>query len=142
MASGQTPMEISLSSAKRGYSLRELMSPVEGEFWNTDDSLPHSIHISFPARTYVYALNIFLSYALDESYTPENILLCFDDRRKEFALTEPEGMVELLVDASVYDIYVVIASNHSDGKDTHVRMLKVMVGPHEEIKCGCRGIDG
>lgn len=126
-------MEIVLSSSKRGYGLKELISDSLGEFWNSDDTLPHSIAISFFKKTYIYSINIQLSYTLDESYTPEKIAVYYNDKSRIYNLKEPEGEKTLIVDDFVFEVYVVILSNHSDGKDSHVRRLKVMSSPTEYI---------
>lgn len=131
-------MEIILSSAKRGYGLKELISESAIDYWSTDDNLPHYIHITFAAKTYVYSVNMLLSFNEDESYTPEKIAVHFNGKQKNFVLNEPDGMKEFPINEFVFDIYVVISSNHSEGKDSHVRTLKVMESPSEEIKInGC-----
>lgn len=126
-------MEIVLSSSKRGYGLRELMSDSLSEFWNSDDTLPHSVSISFFRKTYVYSINIQLSYTLDESYTPEKIAIYYNNKSRIYNLKEPEGEKILIVDSLVFDVYIVILSNHSDGKDSHMRRLRVMSSPIECI---------
>jgi len=142
-------MEIILSSAKRGYGLKELMSSKEDEYWNSDDVLPHSITISFFRKTYVYSVNVFLSYSLDESYTPEKIIVYFDEqgivremteinskldlKTRSYTFKEPEGEKSLMIDSHVYKIHIVILNNHSDGKDSHLRKLRVMSSPTEQI---------
>lgn len=134
-------MEIFLSSAKRGYGLKELLSSKETDYWNTDDTLPHSIWISFPQLTYLFSIVLNLSYSVDESYTPEKILVCFNGKTHKFLLSQPEGEREFPVDTLVYDIQLIILSNHADGKDSHVRHLKIKTSPTEEIACVCKGID-
>lgn len=127
-------MEIILSSCKRGYGLKELVSAVENEYWNTDDALPHSMHITFPELTYVHSVVLSLSYSLDESYTPERIAVHFAGKQRDFTFSEPEGRCSLSIDAMIYDVHIIIINNHSDGKDSHVRKLRVMTSPSEEIK--------
>ena len=127
-------MEIMLSSCKRGYGLRELVSGREGEYWNTDDTLPHAVHITFPRSTYVHTIRLVLSHSQDESYTPETIVLNYGSVSREHKFLEPEGTIDLPVGAKIFDIVLVIVNNHSDGKDSHVRNLRVMAGPDEEIR--------
>lgn len=127
-------MEIILSSAKRGYGINELMSNNKDEFWSTDDTLPHSITITFPKKTYVYSLSLGLSYTLDESYTPENIMVYFNNKAIKQCFREPEGNKIIIIDSFVFNIYLVITSNHSDGKDSHVRGLSVRSSPNELIR--------
>ncbi len=128
-------MEIVLSSSKRGFGLKELLSSNKDEYWNTDDTLPHFIWITFPRKTYVYAVHIGFSYIQDESYTPERVSLHFNDKNKEFQYFEPEGEKELKIDAYVFDIYLSILNNHTEGKDSRIRSLRIMNSPTTEIKC-------
>lgn len=122
-------MEVVLSSAKRGYGLRELLCPSDSEYWATNDALPHSIHIRFTRRTYVHAVCLRLDIATDESYTPERVALFADGRMREFSLAEPAGLVEFPLGAAVFEVRVIILANNSDGKDSHVRGLVVRTGP-------------
>ena len=85
------------------------------------------------SATLIYSLNLFLSHNSDESYTPEKVDIHFNNKIKQFLFSEPEGFKELLIEDIVFDIFLVILSNHSDGKDSHVRILKVMSSPTEEI---------
>lgn len=136
-------MEIFLSSAKRGYGLKQLLSSSHSEYWHSDDSLPHSITISFFKKTYVFSVNILLSYFLDESYTPENICVYYKSQSKDnknlfadfkeakYAFKEPEGEMVLKIEDFVFEIYLVILNNHTDGKDSHIRNLRVMKSPQE-----------
>lgn len=126
-------MEVFLSSAKRGYGLFELMSDNKEEYWSTDDALPHTIIISFPRKTYVYSLVLMLSHSKDESYTPENIRVHFADKVANHVFREPEGEVSISIDSFVFDIHLIIVTNHTDGKDSHVRGFKVMASPDEQI---------
>lgn len=126
-------MEVKLSSAKRGYGVKELFSSVDSEYWSSDDSLPHYIQLTFPINTYVYSINMLLSYSVDESYTPEKIVIYYNNKQKNYTVTEPDGFKEFVIDEFLFDIYIIIHANHSDGKDSHIRMLKVMKSPDEEI---------
>lgn len=166
-------MEIILSSSKRGYGLKELMSSDTEEYWNSDDELPHSITVSFFKKTYVYSINLLLLYSSDESYTPEKIAMYYrrankrivdhyepepfnakdelnrnlcntsnypklaekeeDLISKTFTFKEPEGLISLEVNDFVFDLHIVVLNNHSDGKDSHIRQLKIMSSPTEQI---------
>ena len=127
-------MEIILSSCKAGYSVRELMSDDTSEYWNSDDALSHSVRISFPYETYVHELRIFLSYSLDESYTPEKVVAFVNGTKRGFTFTEPEGTQVVPIMAVASELLLVVLSNHADGKDSRIRSLRVMRGPDEEIK--------
>ncbi|KAM0679707.1 Anaphase-promoting complex subunit 10 [Glugoides intestinalis] len=127
-------MEIILSSSKKGYGLAELLSSSTRKFWSTDDVLPHAITISFQKKTYVHSINLLLSYADDDSYTPETVSVHFMNKTVTQSFREPEGEKAIPVCSIVFDMHVLITSNHSDGKDSHVRGLKIMSSPTEQIK--------
>ncbi|CAD26618.1 hypothetical protein [Encephalitozoon cuniculi GB-M1] len=132
-------MEIRLSSFKREHSLRELLSKDMSEYWATDDVLPHSIQISFDRVRYVQSVQLFLSFTQDDSYTPEKIGvrcgLTREDVREisSVELVEPEGLLTLSVARKCIYILVVINSNHQEGKDSHVRHLKILESSTKEI---------
>lgn len=126
-------MEIILSSSKRGYGLKELLNSEGDEYWSSDDVLPHAISIFFPVKTYVYCLSLYFSYILDESYTPEQILVCFNSTSKLYKFQEPEGIKEFKIETEVFEMQIIIISNHTDGRDSHLRQLKIMKSPTEKI---------
>ncbi|AFN83032.1 anaphase-promoting complex subunit 10 [Encephalitozoon romaleae SJ-2008] len=132
-------MEIRLSSFKREHSLKELLSKDMSEYWATDDVLPHSIQISFDKVKYVQSVQLFLSFTQDDSYTPEKIAIRSGLAReciKEISsveLVEPEGLLTLNVGRKCLYIQIVINSNHQEGKDSHIRHLKVLESPTKEI---------
>jgi len=126
-------MEIMLSSFKKGYGHEELLSTNSNEYWNTDDVLPHFIRLSFDRSTYVYSIELYLSYNSDESYTPNKIRLYSEgwEVKKEF--NEPEGKQELMVNKEVFEVYVIVESNHAEGKDSRIRNIRVKNGPNEYL---------
>lgn len=132
-------MEIRLSSCKRDHSLRELLSSDMSEYWATDDVLPHSITISFSKIRYIHSVQLFLSFTQDDSYTPEKIEIRSGLTRETIrlisavALKEPEGLFTLSVARRCFYIQIVINSNHQEGKDAHIRHLKVMESATKEI---------
>lgn len=132
-------MEIRLSSSKREHSLRELLSKDMSEYWATDDVLPHGIQISFARARYVQSVQLFLSFTQDDSYTPEKIDIRAGLTREDVRtvgsveLVEPEGLLTLNIARRCLYVQVVINSNHQEGKDSHVRHLKVLESPTKEI---------
>ncbi|KAI5148849.1 anaphase-promoting complex subunit 10 [Enteropsectra breve] len=126
-------MEIFLSSCKKGYGVKELMSEESREFWCTEDNLPHSIKIDFPVLTYVYSVNLFLDYNTDDSYTPRVIHVHFNGQKKTVRFNEPSGWREILIESNVYEFYLIVAENHSEGKDTRIRRMQIKSGPSEPM---------
>lgn len=125
-------MEITLSSAKRGYGLSELLSASNDEYWETSDVLPHTIHISFRNKTYIYAISLGLSFLSDDSYTPEKVVVFTERRSKAYYWHEPVGHKEIKINEHLFDIYIVIEKNHSEGRDSHVRGLRIFISPEVE----------
>lgn len=132
-------MEIRLSSFKREHSLKELLSKDMSEYWATDDVLPHSIQIAFDKIRYVQSVQLFLSFTQDDSYTPEKIEVRSGLTRESIkpissvTLVEPEGLFTLNVGRRCFYIQIIINSNHQEGKDTHIRHLKILESCNKEI---------
>ncbi|KAL3072485.1 hypothetical protein niasHS_017459 [Heterodera schachtii] len=130
-----------LSSCKEGLGVHQLLNDREDTYWQSDGLQPHSITIEFQRKTEVDFLLMFLDYKLDESYTPSKIQVqtgasVLDlDEPKSLSFTEPSGwqMIDLRHagtkrPANVFVIVVQIIQNHQNGRDTHIRGLKVL-GP-------------
>lgn len=125
-------MEIQLSSYKNGSGLAELLSSNPLEFWHTDDNLPHFISIQFARRTFVEEVQLSMSFSRDDSYTPEVIELWSGlvrdgvalERKYEFL--HPEGYTHLPLGKHVFYIYIVIRTNHQEGRDSRVRNLRIL----------------
>ena len=126
-------IEIILSSHKREYGLRELLSENENDFWCSDAFLPHKITIKFNKKVFVYSLDLELSYIKDESYTPETVRWFFNSKEDETQLFEPEGWTSFYIGEYVSRIDFIILTNHTDGKDSHVHNLRLMKSPTEMI---------
>lgn len=63
----------SLSSAKPGNGVEQLRDDSLSTYWQSDGAGPHLINIQFLRKTSISAINIYLNYALDESYTPKRV---------------------------------------------------------------------
>ncbi|KAI0667803.1 anaphase-promoting complex subunit 10 [Trametes maxima] len=138
----------SVSSFKFGFGPECLQDDDPETFWHSDGPQPHFVTIEFPRKVAVQKLSVFLSYPLDDSYTPANIairagtgLVDIQDLRI-VPLDKPDGWVtfDICVEPNedgegfkhidVYIIQILIVNNHMNGKDTHVRGVKVL-GPLE-----------
>ncbi|WFD31324.1 hypothetical protein MSPP1_002358 [Malassezia sp. CBS 17886] len=149
-----------LSSAKMRHGVAELMDDDLNALWQSDGAQPHFVDISFPSQTAVTHLSLYLDCHRDDSYTPTKVLVkagthpydLVDVRYREF--TEPQGWYHFVLrrghelsmeeaDASlplgattplhpidVFVLQVCILGNHLNGKDTHIRGLRVF-GPPE-----------
>lgn len=132
-------MDIRLSSYKRGHGVEELFSKDIQNYWATDDLLPHGIQFTFNKLTYIEEVRIYLSYAQDDSYTPQEIEVRCGLVESEInpitnmTLVEPEGFFSLSVKEECFYLQIIILSNHQDGKDSHVRHLKLMESKTKEL---------
>ncbi|KAG0442215.1 Anaphase-promoting complex subunit 10 [Dictyocoela muelleri] len=124
-------MRIILSSFKRDHGIKELLSQNENLFWHTDDNLPHLLQLSFPRKTYISHVMLQLKFSRDESYTPQEIeIRCGETRDNmiivnNYIFKEPDGYVRLDIDRKCFYVYIIIKANHQDGRDSHVRNVKV-----------------
>ncbi|KDN52734.1 APC10-domain-containing protein [Tilletiaria anomala UBC 951] len=148
-----------LSSHKPGAGVAALRDPDLSKLWQSDGTQPHVVDIQFPRRTAVTHVSIYLDTTLDDSYTPTNIGIkagtYFGDlaeiRRRE--LEAPKGWVHFVLNPEstganeetsadlklappiwVYHLQICIYSNHLNGKDTHLRSIRVFGPPSEERK--------
>lgn len=132
-------MYIKLSSAKKYHGLKELLSKDIDNFWHTEGNLPHFIEISFPKKTFVSAIELTLMYSLDDSYTPYNIEIRAGMIKSDMSvvlntlLVEPEGPTSLEINRECFFIQVVVVLNHQEGRDTHIRGLRMFDEFREQI---------
>ena len=128
----------SVSSQKSGFGLRNMRDNLLDTYWQSDGQLPHLITVLFRKKTVVSDISIFLDHEKDESYTPSLLLVrcgsSFSDVRIVDAvqLHEPKGWVVIEVRKSEGDrmlkaflFQVVIIKNHQNGRDSHIRQIKV-----------------
>ncbi|SHO78547.1 Similar to S.cerevisiae protein DOC1 (Processivity factor) [Malassezia sympodialis ATCC 42132] len=147
-----------LSSAKAQNGVQQLQSDDLDTLWQSDGSQPHSVYIHFPRRTAVTHISIYLDCLRDDSYTPTKILVragthpydLVDVRYREFV--EPQGWYHFMLSGTsdmepeeaqaarassasmplraieLFVLQVNILGNHLNGKDSHIRCMKVF-GP-------------
>nr|CAD2122931.1 unnamed protein product [Meloidogyne enterolobii] len=132
-----------LSSAKEGMGVHQLLDDREDTFWQSDGLQPHTITIEFQRRTPIDFLVVYLDYKLDESYTPSKIqiqtgssVLDLEDP-KTVTFSEPTGwqLIDLRKEKTskkqqssqqAFAIVIQIVQNHQNGRDTHIRGLRVL----------------
>lgn len=125
--------------------IHQLLDDREDTFWQSDGLQPHTITIEFQRRTPIDFLVIYLDYKLDESYTPSKIqiqtgssVLDLEDP-KTATFSEPTGwqLIDLRREktskrqqqsSQAFAIVIQIIQNHQNGRDTHIRGLRVL-GP-------------
>ncbi|NXW49315.1 APC10 protein, partial [Nyctiprogne leucopyga] len=147
----------SLSSCKPGFGVDQLRDDNLETYWQSDGSQPHLVNIQFRRKTTVKTLCIYADYKSDESYTPSkicklflNVLLFLSCFWQQLELVEPSGWIHVpLTDTHkkpirTFMIQIAVLANHQNGRDTHMRQIKVYT-PVEESSIGkfprCTTID-
>ena len=136
-----------MTSAKPGNGVELLRDNSLDTYWQSDGAQPHLVNVQFQKKVRVRELCIYADYRLDESYTPNKISVragnSFHDLRemKTVDLDEPSGWtrVSLVKDENepgalnggdgeclrTYFLQIAVLSNHQNGRDTHVRQVKI-----------------
>lgn len=135
----------SVSSAKHGNGVMQLRDDDPATYWQSDGMMPHTISVDFPKLTPTYCVAILLNYAVDESYTPKKIVVRAGTHSGDIAqvgsadVEAPNGwiLIHLLEDGTATKqqqkqqrvwcttLQIVIPENHQNGRDTHIRSVKV-----------------
>ena len=109
--------------------------------FRSDGPQPHILNIHFVKMVNITIIRIHLDFSLDESYTPTRILFLagtsYHDliEFSELAFDQPKGWVDVDLtgvgggpDKNTLRAFIVqmkILENHQNGKDTHVRGVKI-----------------
>jgi len=86
-----------VTSSKPGNELSLMRDDLSHTFWQSDGQQPHELLLKFNKAAKIAKISIFLNYKLDESYTPEKILIYAGNsdfsltRVKMFEFHEPYG---------------------------------------------------
>ncbi|KAH9467014.1 hypothetical protein MJO28_000398 [Puccinia striiformis f. sp. tritici] len=150
----------SVSSAKPGFGVDNLRDDSVHTLWQSEGPQPHFIRIEFPKKTIVTQISIFVDVTLDDSYTPCKLSISLGTFKqdlqvvKTIELINPRGWHHIrLVDreeeepgddedsddsesgfaAKGHLFQVAVLANHLNGKDTHIRCLKIL-GPRSQCK--------
>lgn len=107
----------------------------------SDGPQPHHLNIHFSRLVSIVSIRVFLDFEADESYTPTRITLLagtgYHDLIPFSALefAQPKGWIDVPLDhvgggedgktLRAFLVQVRVVENHQNGKDTHVRGLKV-----------------
>ncbi|KAK9772202.1 hypothetical protein SCAR479_11057 [Seiridium cardinale] len=107
----------------------------------SDGPQPHRLNIHFIKRVEIRALRLYLDYELDESYTPTKIQITagFGPNLTipftTMELSMPKGWIDIPIAGAgggpdgnslcCWFVRVIILENHQNGKDTHLRGVKV-----------------
>ncbi|KAK3396933.1 putative DOC1 protein [Sordaria brevicollis] len=130
-----------VSSHKPGNGVEELLTEDLDKYWQSDGQQPHLLTIHFLRRVEIRAIRFYVDYNQDESYTPTNIVWYAGSGHHdliEFAdvkLTNPVGWQDVPIancggapdghSLSCWIVQAHIKENHQNGKDTHIRGIKI-----------------
>lgn len=142
---GDEALSWELSSAKSGHGVQQLRDDNTNTFWQSDGMVPHKVSILFHKKQLIEHIAIYTDYKLDESYTPQNIVINASTSslhnyetdivcNKE--LNEPSGWIILKCKPhkrqnsndqylKTNKIIIEIQSSHQSGRDTHIRQIKI-----------------
>ena len=124
--------QVSVSSSKPGFGVPQLLDPSIDTFYQSDGPQPHQINIEFKKRTTVSKIELYLDHDLDESYTPKKVSIKCGYSPNSLHLVEiievthPKGWVPLVVNTRNFYFQVEILTNFQNGKDSHIRSLRIM----------------
>ncbi|KAK4216518.1 galactose-binding like protein [Rhypophila decipiens] len=130
-----------VSSHKPGNGVAELLSDDLDKYWQSDGQQPHLLTVHFVRRVEIRAIRFYVDYNQDESYTPTNIIFHAGTgphdltQFAEMPLVNPVGWQDVPIagcgggaDGDSLCCFIVqmhIKENHQNGKDTHIRGLKI-----------------
>jgi anaphase-promoting complex subunit 10 len=144
-----------LSTAKPGNGIEQLRDDSCDTYWQSDGTQPHFINIQFIKKVSVSKICLYLDYGSDESYTPKKIAIRCGSTLHDLAdltaieLHDPVGWVSLSLSGDENDpdnvsvntscplrthfLQIKIISMHQNGRDVHVRQVKIL-GPRSSPK--------
>ncbi len=130
-----------VSTHKPGSGVEALRADDTTLFWQSDGPQPHHLNIHFSRLVSILSIRIFLDFEADESYTPTRLVLLagtgYHDLNPFASLefTQPKGWIDVPLEnvgggkdgneLRAFLVQLKVVENHQNGKDTHVRGLKV-----------------
>lgn len=127
------------SSSKPGFGVKELREDTPFAYWQSDGQQPHFLTIHFTKKVTIERVSLYLNYETDESYTPSKILIMSGSGEHDLVevasreFVEPMGWQDVFFTGIRHDnmlkcylLKICFLSNHQNGKDSHVRAVKVM----------------
>ncbi|XP_015793073.1 anaphase-promoting complex subunit 10-like [Tetranychus urticae] len=128
----------SLSSCKAGFGVDQLRDDNLESYWQSDGPQPHLVNVQFKKKTCIEDICIYADFKLDESYTPSRISIRtgshFHDLQEVevMELQEPTGWIHIDCRHAnngqgirAFLVQIAILSNHQNGRDTHIRQIKI-----------------
>lgn len=130
-----------------GFGVEQLRDNCMDTYWQSDGQLPHLVNIQFQRKITINRIYIYTDYKLDESYTPSRISIRsgthFNDLQEiEIVdLCQPTGWVVIPVKdmrdkpIRTFMIQIAVISNHQNGRDTHMRQIRIHSPVMEGRQC-------
>ncbi|KAG5535911.1 hypothetical protein RHGRI_023627 [Rhododendron griersonianum] len=142
----------SVSSCKPGNGVTSLRDDNLDTYWQyslslvlnhdggrSDGAQPHLVNIQFQKKVKLQLVVLYVDFKLDESYTPSKISIRAGDgfqnlkEIKSVELVKPTGWVYISLSGNdpretfvnTFMLQIAVLSNHLNGRDTHVRQIKV-----------------
>ncbi|KAG5975277.1 hypothetical protein E4U58_001435 [Claviceps cyperi] len=141
-----------VSSHKPGSGVEELRSDDLKVFWQSDGPQPHKLTVYFVKRVGIRDIRFYVDCNQDESYTPTKIVFqsgTSENNLLEFAsmtLDSPTGWQQVPLagtggepDGNTLVSYVLqmqILENQQNGKDTHLRGIKIYAFDSDVMQAG------
>ncbi|BGO98669.1 hypothetical protein NBRC10513v2_003063 [Rhodotorula toruloides] len=136
-----------VSSAKPGYGVEHVRDADPATLWQSEGAQPHLINIQFPKKQSISQVWIFADINQDDSYTPHKISIRAGTHHGDLhevrwiELANPRGWQAFRLGGSsktgdtgpaegeepirAHLLQIAILSNHMNGKDTHVRGVRI-----------------
>ncbi|PKI68026.1 anaphase-promoting complex subunit 10-like [Punica granatum] len=139
----------SVSSWKSGNGVSSLRDDSLETYWQSDGAQPHFVNVHFEKKVKLQLVVLYVDYKLDESYTPSKVSVRAGDgfhslkEIRSVELVEPTGWVYISLSGNdpretfvnTFMLQIAVLSNHLNGRDTHVRQIKVYGPRPNPIPC-------
>ncbi|KAK4758849.1 hypothetical protein SAY87_020150 [Trapa incisa] len=136
----------SVSSCKPGNGVSSLRDDNLETYWQSDGAQPHLVNVQFQKKVKLQLVALYIDFKLDESYTPSKVSIRAGDgfhnlkEIRSVELVKPTGWVYVSLSGndprdtfvSTFMLQIAVLSNHLNGRDTHVRQIKVY-GPRPNL---------
>ncbi|PKS12181.1 hypothetical protein jhhlp_001479 [Lomentospora prolificans] len=149
--------KFTVSTHKQDNGVEELRSDDLTKFWQSDGTQPHNLTVYFVKKVGIREIRFYVDYDQDESYTPTRIIFksgTSENGLIRFAamdLLSPKGWQKVPLegvgggpDGNTLFCWVFqmsITENHQNGKDTHLRGIKIFALDTETTAVDNRGAD-
>ncbi|KAH7524521.1 anaphase-promoting complex subunit 10 isoform X1 [Ziziphus jujuba] len=128
-----------VSSCKPGNGVSSLRDDNLDTYWQSDGAQPHLVNVQFQKKVKLQLVVLYVDFKLDESYTPCKISIRAGDgfhnlkEIKAVELDKPTGWVTICLSGNdpretfvnTFMLQIAVLSNHVNGRDTHIRQIKV-----------------